>query len=61
MNLHRSLRPSQRSSGRSTELPPSVILVTGASARNPKAKHRIEPMQLDVQNVFAEKPAARSS
>ena len=39
MNLHRSLRRSQRSSARSTELPPSVILVTDASARNPKAYH----------------------
>ena len=46
MNLHRSLRRSQRSSARSTELPPSVILVTDASARNPKAYHRIEFMEL---------------
>jgi len=38
----------------STELPPSVILATDASARNPKANHRIEPMQLDAQNIFAE-------
>jgi hypothetical protein len=27
-------------------LPPSVILVTGASARNPKANYRIEFMEL---------------
>jgi hypothetical protein len=35
-------------------LPPSVIFVASASTRNPKANHRIEPMQLDAQNIFAE-------
>jgi hypothetical protein len=52
MNLHRSLRLSQRSSARSTELPPSVIFVASASTRNPKANHRIEPMQLDAKTTL---------
>jgi hypothetical protein len=33
-----------------------VILVTDAFARNPKAKHRIEPMQLDVQTSSPKSP-----
>jgi len=35
-----------------TELPPSVILVASESARNPKANHRIELMQLDAQTTL---------
>jgi len=29
-----------------------VILATDASARNPKANHRIEPMQLDAKTTL---------
>jgi hypothetical protein len=33
-------------------LPPSVIFVASASTRNPKANHRIEPMQLDAKTTL---------
>ena len=56
-----SLRRSQRSSARSTELPPSVILVTERIRAQSEGQSPDRADATGRKNIFAEEPAARSS